>query len=124
MAKVFPKELPYGVRRNPRSRAELKVYDALKSQLGKDWTVFYHVAWLGLTHPNDAPRDVETDFIIAHPEHGILLLEVKGGRIRYEGENGQWWSIDGQGAEHPIAPFDQVRRCKYALLNKVLSLPS
>ena len=72
MAKVFPKELPYGVRRNPRSRAELRVYDALKSQLGKDWTVFYNVAWLGLTHPNDAPRDGETDFIIAHPEHGIL----------------------------------------------------
>ena len=29
---------------------------------------------------------------IVHPDRGVLVIEVKRGRIRYDGTTGQWWS--------------------------------
>jgi hypothetical protein len=49
----------------------------------------------------------ETDFIIAHPNLGILLLEVKGGGI--EVRDGEWISIDRYGQKWKITnPYEQV----------------
>lgn len=55
--------------------------------------------------------------------HGILLVEVKGGGISYLGSQQQWISRDHGGNEYRINPFAQVVQCKYALLNKIKSLP-
>lgn len=123
MGKMYPKALPNHVRNEPGKRAEVKLYDALCQQMRGNWTIFYHVAWLGRTTTQGAPRDGETDFIIAHPEHGILLVEVKGGGISYQGSQQQWISRDHGGNEYRINPFAQVVQCKYALLNKIKSLP-
>jgi superfamily I DNA/RNA helicase len=123
MAKVFPETLTNDVRNDPAKRAEIKLYDLLTKQLGNEWVVFYHVAWLGRTRAVDAPRDGETDFIVAHPKFGILLIEVKGGEISYNGAQRLWISRDRSGNEYEIDPFGQVMRCKYALLNKLHSLP-
>jgi len=100
------------------------VYDLLKQQLGFGWTVFYDVAWLGLTHPEQGPRDGQIDFIVAHPAKGVLLIEVKGGRIRFDGSSRQWISKDRFDVDHEIEPFSQVRSSKYGLLNKLRMLPS
>ncbi len=81
------------------------------------------MAWLGRTTTEGVPRDGETDFIIVHPDYGILLIEVKGGYISYEGARRQWISTDQSGNDHDIDPFNQVIRCKYALINKLKSLP-
>lgn len=123
MGKMYPQTLTNEVRNDPSKRAEVKLYDALAQQLGNDWVVFYHVAWLGRTRSTGAPRDGETDFIVAHPGYGILLIEVKGGRIRYEGAQRQWISRDRNDNDHFIDPFGQVVSCKYALLDKLHSLP-
>jgi superfamily I DNA/RNA helicase len=82
------------------------------------------VAWLGRTTTDGAPRDGETDFIVAHPIYGVLLIEVKGGGISYVGSRRQWISTDREGNEHNIDPFRQVVQCKYALRNKIKSLPN
>ncbi len=37
----------------------------------------------------DGPRQGEADFVLAHPEYGVLTLEVKGGAIRFDAEHGQ-----------------------------------
>lgn len=123
MGKIYPESLMNDVRNDPAKRAEIKLYDLLAQQLGNEWVVFYHVAWLGRTKAVGAPRDGETDFIIAHPKYGILLIEVKGGDISYNGAQRQWISRDRSGNEYEIDPFGQVMRCKYALLNKIHSLP-
>lgn len=124
MGKVYPQTLMNDVRNDPAKGAEVKLYDLLSQQLGNDWVVFYHVAWLGRSKTTGAPRDGETDFIVAHPKYGILLIEVKGGRIRYDGAQRQWISRDRNDNDHRIAPFEQVVGCKYALLDKLHSLPA
>ncbi|HQU45317.1 MAG TPA: NERD domain-containing protein, partial [Pirellulales bacterium] len=117
-----------GVRRmtpqEPKLAAEVRIYDLLASKLSFGWTVFYDVAWLALTTPGDAPRDGQVDFIAAHPRRGVLLIEVKGGRIHFDAPRRQWISTDRTGQEHDIDPFGQVRTSKYALLNKLKSLPA
>jgi hypothetical protein len=92
--------------------------------MGPGWVVFYDVAWLGKVREFDAPRDGQTDFIVAHPAKGILLIEVKGGGIRFDGPRRQWITRDRNGVDHDIWPFSQVRNSKYALLNKLRDLPS
>ena len=52
--------------------------------------------------------DGEADFVMIHPDHGVLVVEVKGGRIRTS--EGEWYSVDRHGAEHEIKnPFEQAR---------------
>ena len=64
-------------------------------------------------------RDEETDLIPIHPENGIMIIEVKGGQIRRDGQ-GRWWS-----GEHQLKPppFEQAERSKHALREKFGSLP-
>ncbi len=123
ICKVYPEQLPNRIRSDPKRSAEVRLYDLFKSQLGSGWVVFYSVAWLGRTSGN-APRDGETDFVVAHPARGVLLIEVKGGRIRYDGSQRQWISTDREGIDHFIDPFEQVRTSKHALLNKLKALPA
>ncbi len=74
MVKMYPEELPNRVRNELGRSAEITLYDALHDQLGENWVVFYSVAWLGRRRTDGTPRDGETDFIVAPPEHGVLLL--------------------------------------------------
>lgn len=122
-AVIRPEEIPSRIRSDPKRRAEVKLYDAFRLQMGSGWSVFYSVAWLAPT-PGGPPRDGETDFIVAHPSKGVLLIEVKGGRIRFDERRRQWISRDGQGVEYDIDPFDQVKRSKYALRDKLRALSS
>lgn len=122
--KIFPEYIPNDWRREPARRAELVLYDAFRNNLGSDWTVFYDVAWLARVR-NLVPEDGQTDFILIHPHFGILLVELKGGQISYSATTGQWTSTDAGGTAHIIKdPFTQVQRSKYALKNKLSSIPS
>ena len=123
MAEFFPDEVPGEWRGDASRRAEVTIYDALHSQLSGRWAVFYSVTWVGQKWPGGPPCDGETDLLLAHPVHGILLVEVKGGQIRYEGHERQWWSRDGKGVEHRIDPFGQLAAAKHALLDMIHSQP-
>jgi len=124
MATLYPNPLPCRVDADPMRAAEREVYAALGVGLGQDYSVFYGVAWLARDTRGGA-RDGEVDFVVAHAERGVLLLEVKGGRVCREAETGRWTSIDRQGFPHPIHdPFAQVRQCKHALLEKLKEHPA
>lgn len=113
MAKLFPEWISEEQRRaNPKYRAEFKVYDALARQLSDEWYVFYSRTWTWV-EKSSRLRTRETDFIIAHPKCGIVLLEVKGGRI--EVEDGQWLSTDRHGNRWEISPYEQVAIATLAL---------
>lgn len=122
MAKVYPEYFPsWAVEQTNRS-AEQKVYDKL-AQLPDPFVVFYSVAWQ-VRRPGQEAQDGEADFIVAHPEYGVMILEVKGGRIRYDAREGQWYSLDRHDNEHPIKdPIQQARNSKGALLSKLRELP-
>lgn len=124
MATMFPRPLPDAARRDPRRAAEIAVYDALARLLPAEVRAFYRVAWLAKRRSHGA-RDGETDFLVADPARGLLVIEVKGGRIARDGTTGQWSSTDTAGKIHSIKdPSEQTRTAQYALRNKLASIPA
>jgi hypothetical protein len=123
MATVFPTPLPESVLRDAAREAERKVYEALARLLGPDHAVFYSVAWLTRA-TGHAARDGEADFVIAHSDLGVLVLEVKGGRIGHDQATGEWHSTDRHDHCHPIRdPFAQATSSHHALEAKLKEHP-
>lgn len=108
MAKMFPAVIAPDV----RSEAEKTLYRSFASQLPDDYLVFHSVAWQSRSEIYGA-QDGEADFVIVHPRLGILVLEVKGGAIDYDGENGVWLQ---SGYIMRKDPFEQAKGFKYELL--------
>lgn len=109
--RFIPPEIPLSGRNDPRFRAELLVYNELQAQLDlkqRDWTVVYQARWLLKDSARGEPKEGEADFLLAHPNYGVLVMEVKGGLISFH--DGQWYSRDRNGVVHPIDPFAQVAR--------------
>lgn len=115
MARCFP--APASA--TSESKAELELFRGLGEQLGPDFVVLHSVAWIA--RPGGAgPREGETDILILHPTHGVLVVEVKGGRVSLDYRDRAWRSTDRHGVEHEIKnPFDQARRGKFSILEKI-----
>jgi hypothetical protein len=117
-ATMWPRELSPQLREDPLRRAEVKVYDALQDVLPNGWHVFYSRPWLGLTQTG-GERDGECDFVVVHPDRGILTLEVKGGGISFDPLKDRWTSRDGHGNDWEIKnPVAQAMQAKHVILNK------
>lgn len=113
MARFHPPQAREGT---PSS--ESSVWNSL-AKLDDSWRVFHSVVWQGIRSGRQA--DGEADFILLHPAHGVVVLEVKGGRI--EMDAGQWFSTDRDGVRHKIKdPFRQAKDSKYALLEYLKGL--
>ncbi|BDG10214.1 nuclease-related domain-containing DEAD/DEAH box helicase [Anaeromyxobacter paludicola] len=80
------------------SQAEHAVHRALRKGLPPGWT-----AWHSLRIRTRDGVLGEGDFVLAHPERGLLVLEVKGGRV--EQRDGIWLQ---NGAPMSPAPLDQA----------------
>ena len=114
MARFFPERPP-----EDTADSEVRVFSALEG-LDDRFTVFHSVSW----HRGDGKPDGEADFVIAHPELGLLVIEVKGGGIDFDASSRRWTSRDGKGAVHLIDdPFDQALSAKHALLKEIRSDP-
>jgi hypothetical protein len=114
MARMYPEP----IRPDTHSHAERNLYAALQGQLPDDFVVFHSICWQ-VRDTTSGVRDGEADFVIVHPDFGILLVEAKGGRIRYEGQTGRWFSNENAIKD----PFEQGREGKYSLLKKLKELP-
>lgn len=122
MAYMYPERLSQWVLNDPKRSAERKVYDAL-SVLSKKYLVFYSVSWQS-RDPKLGVKDGEADFVVVHPDQGILILEVKGGEISYKADTEEWFSKDRYGVLHEIKdPVEQARKSRYELLAKLQDLP-
>lgn len=107
MAKVLPK-----VPVDTRSAAELRMRDVFE-RLPNKWRILHSVSWQSPVGRRQA--DGEADFVLIHPNHGAIILEVKGGGIGIA--DGAWTSTDRHGETHSIKdPFEQAKRSKHALL--------
>lgn len=103
-----------------RSNAERKVFFALKERLPEQFTALHSVPLLTRgARGTDRLHDGEIDFLLGHPELGLLVLEVKGGGIRCS-QDEQRWSSFGADGEHEIKnPYEQARRSMYALIDEL-----
>lgn len=90
------------------SRAEEAFYDACRNSLGDAWTVYYSRT-LSTVDRNTGMKDNEIDFVLYHRRYGVLVVEVKGGRIRHSAQNGKFFSINRYGETFEIKdPFQQA----------------
>jgi hypothetical protein len=109
---------PNAISEDTESEAERRLYHAFARDLPDDWVAFHSARWLARDTRRGA-QDGETDFVIVAPEHGILVMEVKGGVIQYDGPTAKWLSN-----EHPIKdPFQQATKSKFNLIRKMREMP-
>ncbi len=89
------------------SSAERRLYEGFLEQLDDDYVVYHSVDW-ALTG-GERPEQGEADFVIAHPQMGVLALEVKGGAIGYDRAAGRWTQTGHDGTHHlDEDPFHQA----------------
>lgn len=97
---------------NPIENSEQRVADALR-HLPDDWTILHHVSWQ--SKRGGRQGDGEADFIVLHPQKGMLVVEVKGGGIDIEA--GRWFTTNRHGNRHAIKnPYEQAVASKHALV--------
>jgi hypothetical protein len=89
------------------SHAEEQVYQLAK-HLPEGWRV-YHSVTLSMKEERDGVKDGEIDFVFYHPAHGVIVVEVKGGRISLDGQTGKFYSMNRHGRSFVIKnPFQQA----------------
>ena len=89
------------------SQAEEQVY-RLALSLPDSWHV-YHSITLSMKEEHEGVKDGEIDFVFYHPDHGVIVVEVKGGRISLDGETGKFYSLNRHGRSFLIKnPFQQA----------------
>lgn len=89
---IFPSFFP---QERDSEFAEKKVFEKLKT-LENDFDIFYSQKFIGLS--NKERPEYEIDFIIAKPRKVILCLEVKGGKMHYDGAS---WQQNGRIIKDP-----------------------
>ena len=96
--------------------AEREVEQRLRAALPeREYRLYCHVTWTGPVRPCGPARDGEADAVICHPEHGLLVLEVKAG-IPSRDHAGRWHL--GPVALHQ-SPFEQAEVSKHVLCDKL-----
>lgn len=101
------------------SRAEAKVYRALRDNLPQEYVAFFQVGWI-LRREEEQAKDGETDFLVCHPDYGYLCIEVKGGGVGFDATKGEWFSVDRHQQKHHIKnPIGQALRAKYSIRSKL-----
>ncbi len=106
MANMFPAIL----RPETQSSAERVMYELFESDLDDSYNVFHSVWWQ--SPKGRGTRDGEIDFLIVHLQKGVLALEVKGGRIRYDGDSDKWFSNNNSITD----PVHQAVKAKHTLI--------
>ncbi len=104
------------------SEGEAEVFDALR-KLDDKCYVFHSLRWLSPISASPSSRlrltQGEADFAVLHPEHGILVIEVKSGGLRCTGE--RWFQKNRfTNVEKEICdPEKQATRSVFALKDTV-----
>ncbi len=123
MARMYPEE--YREDPGSPSEAERILYRELQRQLPDDYLVFHRRPWHAPNAEGSA-RDGEADFVIAHPDHGLLVVEAKSGGVARDPKTDQWSAVDygGRRTKAIDNPVLQALRCQKALLRRILGLPA
>jgi hypothetical protein len=94
------------------SSAERRLYEGFLEQLGDEYVVYHSVDWVMAPRAGsgmESPEQGEADFVIAHPENGVLAVEAKGGTLRYDPASRRW-TQSGHSGTHRLQkdPFTQA----------------
>ncbi len=120
---MFPSHVPKEVEDDRWRGAERRAYRKLEETLDDTWTVFGWVPWL---RPREGGglEEGEADFVVAHPHEGLLVVEIKGGRVARDSTSGRWTSTDRKNAVHVIGdPVLQARKSMHVVVDRLKKLP-
>lgn len=109
MAILIPEEFEYNL---SESNGEKRVYNSLKNHLDDEWFVYH--SWRWVDYHNKRSKQGEGDFVIFHPDIGIIVIEVKGGKIEYK-DDGKYYS-NGNCIQNPE---EQANRTKFTILDRL-----
>ena len=104
------------------SAAERRLYESFLGQLDDSYVVYHSVDWV--LAGRDGPVQGEADFVIAHPQDGVLALEAKGGGVTYDPTTKRW-SQTGHSGAHPLHedPFHQASDEMHSLVEILSAQP-
>ena len=105
MAQMYP-DTP---RECTDSSLEKEMFDALEG-LTDDYYIFHSFSIVKVI--DDTLYESETDFVIFHPQKGIICIEAKAGAISYEA--GEWKYGSGLSMNHD-GPYNQASQNKWKL---------
>jgi hypothetical protein len=98
------------------SQAEQQFYNACQDTLSDEWRVYYSCT-LSKIEPGSGLKDNETDFVLYHPKYGVVVVEIKGGRIEFNAERHEFSTLNRQGKKFTIKnPFQQALEWKSRFL--------
>lgn len=113
MARIYPDHPLSGT----LSNAERRVFYSLKDLLPPEYIVLYSVPIYQRSQDTDLLLDGEIDFLVIHPDKGMVIIEVKGGGVGFDGKTGKWTSISFDGSTHEIKnPYEQGKKYLYPLI--------
>jgi hypothetical protein len=99
------------------SSAERLLFRVLQEGLDDGrWTVIHSLPWLDDRQRFLKDGQGECDFLLLHPEKGMLAIEAKSGCPRYDGQEGGWFQDqEGRPPNHLKDPFWQAQRSAHFL---------
>ncbi len=100
-------------------RAERLVEERLRAALPEDVPLHANVRFVGRTRTHGPAHDGEADIVIVHPDHGLLVIEVKAGEPGRDA-HGRWFIGDH---ELVRSPFEQAEAAKHDLVRAIEELP-
>lgn len=97
------------------NEGEKRVFESLK-RLNNEYTIIHSWKWTKGKYENysDRAKFTEADFVIVHPNKGIIVVEVKGGYPSFK--QGQWYYQNGTPMQDPI---EQANRSMFRLRDSV-----
>ena len=106
MARLFPdtekSRVVFG------SSAEERFYNECRTSLPDAWRVYYSLTLSNLER-GEGLVDNEADFVLYHPSYGVLVIEVKGGRIGFDPTAGHFYTLNRHDERFTIKnPFLQL----------------
>ncbi len=115
MARIKPKLSPESLT-SAREPYEIKLYQTFQTFKDPDWLILYNVAYIDRRWQGSPPIDGEIDFLVVHPSWGVLTIEVKGGRMRWDGS--KLWN-----GGVPCDIDAQVREQKFGMRSRLMRRP-
>lgn len=99
------------------TEAERNFAKNLEASLDDEFAVICNFSFL--KRENETLREGEADFLLLHPTHGLLVIELKGGvEIGIDQETGSWYSVSRNGYRNIIKnPAEQARRNMHSVLD-------
>jgi hypothetical protein len=95
-------------------RAERIAEERIRGALPADARCYANVRFVARTRPTGPAHDGEADLVIVHPEHGVLVIEVKSGE---PSASGGTWFIGGKLLTR--SPFKQAEDAKHDLVGAI-----